>query len=78
MDKWPEDYECDGQMSLFPVRFEDCLNPPETDYQSEVEHDRVQNHKDNRRNNPHKQDKTEDKAKAVEIIQKAGCAELSG
>ena len=30
MDKLPEDYECDGQMELFPVRFEECMNPPET------------------------------------------------
>jgi hypothetical protein len=28
MDKWPEDYECDGQLSLFPVEFEKCMNPP--------------------------------------------------
>ena len=33
MDKWPEDYECDGQLSLFPVNFEKCMNPPETEYQ---------------------------------------------
>ena len=33
MDKWPEDYECDGQMELFPVRFEECMNSPETKYQ---------------------------------------------
>ena len=31
MDKWPEDYECDGQMELFPVRFKECMNPPETE-----------------------------------------------
>ena len=31
MDKWPEDYECDGQLSLFPVYFSKCMNPPETE-----------------------------------------------
>ena len=41
MDEWPDDYECDGQLSLFPVRFENCMNPPEAECQSEVEHDRV-------------------------------------
>ena len=29
MEKWPEDYECDGQLSLFPVDFSKCMNPPE-------------------------------------------------
>ena len=30
MDKFTEDYECDGQLSLFPVDFSKCMNPPET------------------------------------------------
>ena len=36
MDKWPEDYECDGQISMFDtpkVPFEQCMNPPETEQQ---------------------------------------------
>ena len=33
MEKWPEDYECDGQLSLFPVDFSKCMNPPETEQQ---------------------------------------------
>ena len=33
MDKWSDDYICDGQLSLFPVDFEKCMNPPETEYQ---------------------------------------------
>ena len=33
MDKWPDDYECDGHLSLFPVDFSKCMNPPETEYQ---------------------------------------------
>ena len=34
MEKWPEDYECDGQISMFDtpkVPFEECMNPPETE-----------------------------------------------
>jgi hypothetical protein len=31
MDKWSDDYICDGQLSLFPVNFEKCMNPPETE-----------------------------------------------
>ena len=46
MDKWPEDYECDGQMSLFPVRFEDCLNPPETEQQYNERIGRLRDQKD--------------------------------
>ena len=31
MDKWSDDYICDGQLSLLPVDFEKCMNPPETE-----------------------------------------------
>ena len=33
MDKFPDNYEYDGQLSLFPVDFSKCMNPPETEYQ---------------------------------------------
>lgn len=31
MDKFPDNYICDGQLSLFPVDFSKCMNPPETE-----------------------------------------------
>ena len=30
MDKFPDNYEYDGQLLLFPVDFSKCMNPPET------------------------------------------------
>ena len=31
MDKFPDNYEYDGQLSLFPVDFKKCMKPPETE-----------------------------------------------
>ena len=31
MDKFTDNYEYDGQLSLFPVEFEKCMNTQETE-----------------------------------------------
>ena len=41
MDKWSDDYICDGQLSLFPVDFSKCMNPPETE--KEESDEKIQN-----------------------------------
>ena len=46
MEKWPEDYECDGQLSLFPVDFSKCMNPPETEQQYNERIGRLREQKD--------------------------------
>ena len=46
MDKWPEDYERDGQMELFPVDFSKCMNPPETEQQYSERMSKLREQKD--------------------------------
>ena len=50
MKEWPENYECDGQMSLFEkpiVDFSQCMNPPEED-----RHEGVQSNTQDRKSAP--------------------------
>lgn len=47
MDKFPDNYEYDGQLLLFPVDFKKCMKPPEED-----KHEGVQSNTENRKSEP--------------------------
>lgn len=66
MDKWPEDYECDGQLSLFPVDFSKCMNPPE-----EGNDEGVQSNTKDRKSEPQYKSESTEQTAAIETVQKS-------
>ena len=69
MKEWPENYECDGQMSLFEkpiVDFSQCMNPPE-----EGNDEGVQSNTKDRKSEPQYKSESTEQTAAIETVQKS-------